>query len=164
MDIFQNLRQPKLANQFENKLVTNFIQLIYGFDINKLVQVSSLPGPKGTFGDCSKHCKAKVTQFGGEVIYGIIIDLDDSNVYATFHCIWKYNNKLFDVTQPEMGHEHNKNSIFFIPANESQNFIIRKVDGEDFYFFPKPVVHMYKKNSILFSFPKSVLDICFQIV
>jgi hypothetical protein len=76
-----------------------------------------------------------VKQFNEEVIYGIIIDIDDNIIYATFHCVWKYNNKLYDVTKQEYRHAHNKNSILFISISKPGLFIIRKVDKEDFYFF-----------------------------
>ena len=160
MEIFQNLRQPNLTNEFDNKLVTNFVKSFHGFDVNKLVTVPVLPGPKGEFGGCSKYCKEKVSKFGGEVVYGVIIDMDDNHIYATFHCIWKYNGKLFDVTKPEMDHNHNINNILFIPANEPDIFIIRKFEGEDFYFFPKPLLHVYKKSMI----PKQVLESVFNII
>ncbi len=44
MEIFQNLRQPNLANKFENKLIKDFTLLIHGFGFNKIVTVQSLPG------------------------------------------------------------------------------------------------------------------------
>lgn len=88
-----------------------------------------MPGFKGEFSGYNKHCKEKITKFGGELIYSVIINLDNNNIYTTFHCIWKYNNKLYDITQSDIRYEHNKNSIFFIPANNSKYFIIRKVDN-----------------------------------
>ncbi len=87
MEIFQNLRQLNLANQFENKLITNFVKLISDFDINKLVTVPTLPGSKSELSECSKHCKEKVQQFGSEIVYGIQININDNNIYRTFHCI-----------------------------------------------------------------------------
>ena len=159
MEIFQNLRQPNLVNEFDNKLIKDFTLLIHGFDFNKIVLVQSLPGPKGKFGNCSINCREKVQQFGGEIVYGIQIDIDDNNIYGTFHCIWKYNNKLFDVTDPEFEHEHNKNNIVFIPADKSQHFTIRKDTG-DFYMFPKPLIHIY--NQEIFS--KFILNHLFMVV
>ena len=79
MEIFTNLRQPNLENKFENQLVSKFISKVHGFDFNNITKVVALPRPKGEFGQCSKHCKAKIQQFRGEVVYGIIIDIDDSN-------------------------------------------------------------------------------------
>jgi hypothetical protein len=165
MNLFPNLRIPNLENKFEYKIVSEFVQSFHGFDINKITKVQALPGPKGEFGQCSKHCKEKVKQYGGEVIYGIIIDIDDNIIYATFHCVWKYNNKLLDVTKPEYGHDHQKHGVLFIPATKPQHFIIRKVDSKDFYFFPNPIIHFYTKSK----YSNMMLPIfkqcnCFQIV
>ncbi len=67
---------------------------------------------------------------------------------------------MYDVTEPEYGHEHNKHNILFIPANKPQQFMIRKPDNTNCYFFQKPIIHIYK-NAIV---PKSILSKIFQVI
>jgi hypothetical protein len=136
-----NMRIP--SSSIDMQIVNEFIQKI-GFDVNKICKVPALPGKKGKFGSCNKHCEEKVKQFGGEIVFGINIDMDHSKIYASYHVVWKYNNKLYDITEPEIGQEHQKNGILFVPTNEPTKYIFRPNTNR----FPPNIVHIYSKRNL----------------
>lgn len=137
---FPNLRVPTST---EDKVIVNDFVNKIGYDSAKITYVLSLPGPKGKFGSCNKHCEEKVKKFGGEIVFGLNIDMNNSMVFGSYHVVWKYNGKLYDVTESEIGQDHQKQGILFVPTNTPNIYTFRSETSKQ---FPFNFIHIYDKN------------------
>jgi hypothetical protein len=70
--------------------------------------------PEGKVGYCYPNVKAKVEAEGGEIVYGRTIWVGEAFLDAEWHCVWRRNGKLIDVTAKEDGEEQ----ILFLPTDE----------------------------------------------
>jgi len=66
-------------------------------------RVRALPGPKGRWGICAHNVAQKVEEFGGEVVYGLLISICNIGVRGSYHVIWKHKGQYLDVTELPRG-------------------------------------------------------------
>ena len=71
--------------------------------------------------------------------------MNDSCIFAGYQVVWKTSDgKLYNVTEPEIGHIHQKNGILFVPADESTKYVFQPNTNK---FLPV-VFHIYSKKNL----------------